>query len=86
MRQVFCFVSDYKSSATLHSSVISQPLLLFNAIKTELYKLPRAILDGLFLKCCRIKEKSARKQLLASNPLPSPCLSGPQDSSHLTVQ
>ena len=63
MRQVFCFVSDYKSSATLHSSVISQPLLLFNAIKTELYKLPRAILDGLFFKMLQNKGKISKKTI-----------------------
>ena len=60
MRQVFCFVSDYKSSATLHSSVISQPLYLCNAIKIEIYKLPRTILDGLFFKMLQNKRKISK--------------------------
>ena len=38
MRQVFCFTCEYKSSATLSSSVIIQPLILFNAIKIVLYQ------------------------------------------------
>ena len=40
MRQVFCFTCEYKSSATLSSSVIIQPLILFNAIKIVLYQWP----------------------------------------------
>ena len=38
MRQVICFVCEYKFSETLPSSVVVQPLSIFNATKIVLHE------------------------------------------------